>query len=250
MDGEVVAFDEKGKVSFQHLQQNAGDALVYYVFDILYAEGKSLVDVPLIERKQILKALIKPTSLVKLVDSLGEDGEIVFQACVENGLEGIVGKLETSKYLVGKRSKSWLKVKTNITGEFLICGYTEGTGSRSHTFGSLLLGEYDKAGNLQYVGGVGTGFDGKKLNALLRQMNLLETPKCPFKKKPAGKLNPTWLEPKLVVEIKYLERTQDNILRAPVYLHIREDIEPQNVKPTTIVHIDSDAKPKKRRATK
>lgn len=252
LDGEVVAFDANGKVSFQHLQQNSNSHLVYYVFDILYADGKSLVDLPLLKRKQILKALIKPSALVKLVDSLGNDGELVFQACVENGLEGIVGKLENSKYLVGKRSKSWLKVKTNITDEFLICGYTEGTGSRLHTFGSLLLGEHDKEGNLQFVGGVGTGFDNKKLDALLKRMKPLEITKCPFKKKPPGKLNPTWVEPELVVEIKYLERTHDNILRAPVYMHLREDIEPDNVKPTKVVHIEREekAKPKKRKTAK
>ncbi|MDR3613712.1 MAG: non-homologous end-joining DNA ligase [Candidatus Obscuribacterales bacterium] len=255
-DGEVVALDEKGRPSFQHLQQSGvglrafagrktADSkafLFYYVFDILYANGKDLTALTLVDRKKILSHVLQTNDTVRLVDSLGSDGMAAYQACIDNKLEGIVGKREDSTYEKGSRSKAWLKVKTNVSGEFLICGFTEGTGSRNHTFGSLLLGEYDNQGILQYVGGVGTGFDSKKLAALLKRMKPLETKVCPFKKKPPGKLNPTWLKPEIVVEIKYLERTQDNILRAPVYLHAREDIKPTNVKETPVVHIET--KPK------
>lgn len=260
-DGEVVALDETGKPSFQYLQQSSGGLksfaarqkkevtahLVYYVFDILHAEGKSLTALPLLERKEILKQVLKTNKTVHFVDSLGEDGEVVFQACVENGLEGIVGKKADSLYEVGRRSRNWLKVKTGMSGEFLVCGYTEGTGSRNQTFGSLLLGEYDKEGNLQYVGGVGTGFSDAKLKGLLKRMEPLINGKCPFKRKPTGKLNPTWLKPELVAEVKFLERTQDNILRAPVYVSLREDVEPKNVKETPVVHINS---AKKKRGAK
>jgi bifunctional non-homologous end joining protein LigD len=256
-DGEVVALDKKGRPSFQHLQQSAGGLrsfnrtksgdssddpaiLVYYVFDILYADGKDLTDLSVVERKKILKAALKTNANVQLVQSLGSNGLAVFQACAENGLEGVVGKREDSTYEVGKRSRAWLKVKTSMSGEFLICGFTEGTGSRRHTFGSLLLGEHDSSGNLHFIGGVGTGFDGKKLDALLKKMKPLITKHCPFPKKPPGKLNPTWVKPELVVEVKYLERTQGNILRAPVYLHLRDDIEPDNVKEIKIVHMQDE----------
>ena len=151
----------------------------------------------------------------------------------------MVGKREDSRYETGSRSKSWLKVKVSQSGEFLICGFTEGTGGRNKSFGSLLLGEYDDSGELMYRGGVGTGFDEKKLAALLKTMTPLITKSCPFKVKPKGKLNPTWLKPELVAEIKYLERTQDNILRAPVYLHLREDIKPGQVKKSAEIHVVS-----------
>jgi bifunctional non-homologous end joining protein LigD len=252
-DGEVVALDENGKPSFQYLQQGSSGLrsfsarqnqeikahLVYYVFDILHADGKNLTALPLTQRKEILRAALKTNKTVYMVDSLGEDGETVFNACVENGLEGVVGKRADSVYEVGRRTRNWLKVKTGLSGEFLICGFTEGTGSRNHTFGSLLLGEYDDDGVLQYVGGVGTGFSEAKLKALLKQMKPLVSAKCPFKRKPQGKLNPTWLRPQMVAEVKYLERTQDNILRAPVYLNLRVDIEPKNVTETPVVHIET-----------
>lgn len=243
LDGEVVALDASGKPSFQHLQQSGASLrsfkgrktekaeafLYYYVFDILYAQGKDLTQLALKDRKKILGKMLQSNDTVHLVTSLGTDGFAAYQACVENKLEGVVGKKEDSKYEKGARSKAWLKVKTNVSGEFLVCGFTEGTGSRNHTFGSLLLGEYDEKNVLQYVGGVGTGFDEKKLNALIKRMKPLITKTCPFKQKPTGKLNPTWVKPEIVVEIKYLERTQDDILRAPVYLHVREDIEPKSV---------------------
>jgi bifunctional non-homologous end joining protein LigD len=252
-DGEVVALDENGRPSFQHLQQSGmglrafsgrktADSkafLFYYVFDILYANGRDLTPLSVVDRKKILSHVLQTNDTVRLVESLGSDGMAAFQACVDNKLEGIVGKREDSIYEKGFRSRAWLKVKTNVSDEFLICGFTEGTGSRHHTFGSLLLGEFDEKGDLQYVGGVGTGFDSKKLAALLKRMKPLETKVCPFKKKPPAKLNPTWLKPEIVVAIKYLERTQNNILRAPVYLHSREDIKPNNVKETPVVHIET-----------
>jgi bifunctional non-homologous end joining protein LigD len=252
-DGEIVALDENGRPSFQHLQQSgtglksfkatkkgqAAPALIYYVFDILYAAGRDLTVLTTIERKKILKAILDTNESVRYVQSLGSDGFAVYEACAKMGLEGVVGKREDSTYELGRRSRSWLKVKASMSSEFLICGFTEGTGSRNHTFGSLILGEFDDKGVLQYVGGVGTGFDQKKLAALLKTMDPLITKQCPFKKKPAGKLNPTWVKPQLVAEVKYMERTQENILRAPVYLHLREDIQPETVKAPQLVHVES-----------
>ncbi len=256
LDGEIVALDAHGMPSFQSLQQSGVGLrsfsaktqaevkarLYYYVFDVIYAAGKSLIHLPLTERKIILESLLKVNDTVRLVGSLGSDGEAMFQACVENGLEGIVGKREDGLYETGTRSRAWLKVKSTVTSEFIICGFTQGTGSRHHTFGSLILGEYDSKGTLQYVGGVGTGLNEKKLDALLKVMKPLAVKQCPFKKKPTGKLNPTWITPKLIAEVKFMERTRDNILRAPVYLHLRDDIEPKQVKPSPVVHMKSESK--------
>lgn len=252
-DGEIVALDEKGKPSFQHLQQsgrslksfakNRSDrsvTILFYVFDVLHANGKDLSALPLSERKILLASFLQSTKIVRLVRSLGSDGPAAFSVCVETGLEGIVGKKDNSTYEVGKRTRSWLKFKTAQSAEFLICGYTEGTGSRNNSFGSLILGEHDDAGNLQYVGNVGTGFNQRNLPDLLEKMKPLIQKKSPFEKKITGKLNPTWLKPQLVAQVKFMERTQDNMLRAPVFMHLRVDVEPASVtEPDTLhVHID------------
>lgn len=247
LDGEIVALNEKGRPSFQHLQQRGSTRTVevrgsetqtpilYYAFDIIYCQGRSLEDEPLTERRKVLIEQIKPTQNIRIIEQFDTDGESAYEACVANELEGVVGKRIDSVYETGKRSKNWLKVKSTTSSEFLICGYTEGTGSRNHTFGSLLLGMHDQQGKLVYVGGVGTGFDDKKLKALMKLMEPLIISKCPFSKKPPGKLNPTWVKPELIAEIKFAEWTQDKILRAPVYLRLRHDINSEDVKPTPVV---------------
>ncbi|HEY9757763.1 MAG TPA: non-homologous end-joining DNA ligase [Oculatellaceae cyanobacterium] len=256
LDGEVVALNAQGVPSFQSLQQSSGSLqvaparrvamptseIIYYVFDVLYAVGRDLTKLALCDRQKLLAELLRENKNVRLVHSLGHDGEAAFQACVEMGMEGVVGKRLNSEYEIGHRSKSWVKLKTNLSGEFVVCGFTEGTGARQKTFGSLILGEYDDGGRLVYVGGVGTGLDDKKIDYLLSKMLPLKTSKCPFKKPPQAKLNPTWLEPKLVVEVKFLERTYDNILRVPVYMHLRDDIEPTSVKKSAIVHVATEIK--------
>ncbi|MBS1954315.1 MAG: non-homologous end-joining DNA ligase [Cyanobacteria bacterium SZAS-4] len=248
LDGEIIALNEKGRPSFQHLQQRSGSnrgadvngaerqtPIFYYIFDIIYCQGRSLEDETLTERRRILVEQIKPTQNIRIIEQFHTDGESAYEACVANELEGVVGKRIDSTYEIGRRSKNWLKVKSTTSAEFLICGYTEGTGSRNHTFGSLLLGMHDDQGKLIYVGGVGTGFDDKKLNALIKQMKPLIIGKCPFGKKPPGKLNPTWVKPELIAEIKFAEWTQDKILRAPVYLRLRDDINLEDVKSTPVV---------------
>lgn len=248
LDGEIIALNEKGRPSFQHLQQRAGlsrsagahggeqqSPILYYVFDIIYCQGRSLENEVLTERRKILVDRIKPTQNIRIIEQFDTDGESAYEACVANELEGVVGKRVDSTYEIGRRSKNWLKVKSTTSAEFLICGYTEGTGGRNQTFGSLLLGMHDEAGKLVYVGGVGTGFDDKKLKALMKLMHPLIISKCPFGKKPPGKLNPTWVKPELIAEIKFAEWTQDKILRAPVYLRLRDDINSEDVKPTPVV---------------
>jgi len=246
LDGEIVALNEKGRPSFQHLQQrgkptktkSGGSApIIYYLFDVIHCQGRSLEDEPLSERRRILVEQIRPTHDIRIIEQFPTEGESAYEACVANDLEGVVGKRIDSTYEVGHRSKNWLKIKSTASAEFLICGYTEGTGARNHTFGSLILGTHDEQGKLVYVGGVGTGFDDKKLKALMKLMKPLVVTRCPFSKKPPGKLNPTWVKPELIAEIKFAEWTQDKILRAPVFLRLREDIEQDEVKPIPMVQI-------------
>jgi bifunctional non-homologous end joining protein LigD len=250
LDGEIVAFDDKGHISFQQLQArsgltrvadiNAADKkipIIYYVFDILYCGDKDLRGLPLIERKTILNEIIKASDQIRLVYNLGEDGAVAYQACIENNLEGIVGKDSNGKYESGRRSRSWLKVKRTHTDEFLICGWTEGTGARRSTFGSLILGEHDSRDRLRFVGNVGTGFDANKLKMLLVALQPLVSRRCPFESRPGGLAKPTWVRPELVAEIKFAERTKDGILRTPVFLHLRQDIEPEAVRPKPVFHV-------------
>lgn len=245
LDGEIVALDADGKPSFQLLQQHQvgtkkgtdkpQKTVVYYVFDILHDGKQSLTGKPLVERKKILSKKLKQTESVRLVKELPTTGEEAFYSCIKHGLEGIVAKQADSTYLPGKRSNSWIKIKGKQTADFVIGGYTEGTGSRRSTFGSLLLGYFDRKGEFQYVGGVGTGFDDATLRILLACMKSLKTKESPFSTPIKGKGKPHWVIPHIVAEIQFAEMTQDNILRAPVFLRLRDDITAEEAGPRTAV---------------
>lgn len=240
LDGEIVALDANGRPSFQLLQQRSGlsrledvtradqrISVVYYVFDIVHANGKNLENVPLRIRKQVLQEMVTVTENVRLITAFDE-GVMSFQACIQNGLEGIVAKSLDSIYEPGKRTKAWLKVKGVQTGEFLICGYTEGSGARSDTFGSMLLGYHAPGGELRYAGGVGTGFDSKMLHQLKKTMDKLKRKTSPYARPPRQK-GIQWIKPELVAEVKYAEVTKDGLLRVPVFMRLRDDISPQDV---------------------
>jgi bifunctional non-homologous end joining protein LigD len=233
LDGEIVALDKEGRPVFQLIQNIASRAsakdkapIIYYAFDMLACAGKSMVDESLTKRKRKLESVLKENESVRLLKELQCDGETAFAVCVKQGLEGIVAKKTESKYEVGRRSPNWLKVKSHNSEEFNICGYTAGTGGRAKTFGSLVLGYYDKAGKLTYAGRVGTGFDTAMLSELMKLMKPLVSESSPFKEKINAGGRVTWLKPKLVAEVKFMEWTSDKLLRAPVFLRIREDIEP------------------------
>jgi bifunctional non-homologous end joining protein LigD len=234
LDGEVVALDQKGRPVFQLLQNIASHSkgadkipIVYYVFDLLKYNGKVLTGEPLTKRKAKLASILKETASLRFLKDLDCDGETAFALCVKQGLEGIVSKKADSKYEIGRRSSNWLKVKTHSSEELNICGFTAGTGGRSKTFGALLLGYYDDDKNFVYAGRVGTGFDAELLNKLMKLMKPLISQKSPFQKKVSLDSRVTWLKPSLVAEVKFMEWTSDKLLRAPVFLRIREDIEPK-----------------------
>lgn len=255
LDGEIVALDEKGRPSFQKLQERSGltqsidiqkaeklNPVTYYIFDILFYNSKDLRSLSLTERKKNLHQLKINSKYIRTMEDLGSNGLTAFKACIKGGLEGVVAKRLNSSYQSNRRSLDWLKVKSTQSAEFIICGYTKGTGSRLGSFGSLILGEHKKSGKLVFVSNVGTGFDDKKLNQLRKLMKPLISKECPFHERPRGLAYPTWLKPKLVAEIKYAERTKDDHLRVPVFLHLREDIKPENVTPPPIAHIKSNSK--------
>ncbi len=236
LDGEITAIDQSGHPSFQLLQragqvQNSKTVrIIYYVFDILFAGDELLIDLSLKERRAKLREFVEESDVIKIVRDLGSNGILAFEMCVEHDLEGIMAKKLTSKYLPGHRSGDWLKIKSFKSTEFIICGYSAGTGSRDDSFGSLILGYYNEHGELTYAGSVGTGFNKKILDDLMKRMKPYIRKDSVFKKKIVGKTGITWVDPKLVAEIKFTEWTNDRILRIPVFLRLRTDIPPEEVK--------------------
>ncbi|OGN88983.1 MAG: DNA ligase D, partial [Chloroflexi bacterium RBG_13_46_9] len=240
LDGEVIALDRQGKQCFQCLQGfldamrhrkpiEKASSIIYYVFDILYLDGFSLFELPLIKRKDLLERAIVPSREVRLIEHFEGDGKVIFQSAVDQGLEGIVAKRKDSHYIIGKRSPDWLKIKSTLSDDFVIGGYTQGAGSRASTFGSLLLGYFDDKNRLMPVGNVGTGFDERRLAELKKQLDTLQVKKSPFASKPELTGIVTWVKPVLVVEVKFAEMTRDGRLRAPVFLRLRDDKPPEQV---------------------
>jgi bifunctional non-homologous end joining protein LigD len=234
LDGEVCALDERGRSSFSAMQQAKPDTpIVYYVFDVLEVDGESLVDLPLVERRKRLENLIDRRSKTVRISETFEDGKALFEAVKKEGLEGVVAKRKDSRYLPGRRTRDWLKVKARNRQEFVIAGYTGGQGRRAGRFGSLVLGVY-RGRELVYAGNVGTGFSEAEIDKLLEVLRPLARDDPPFKVVPkmprVRKGDVVWVEPKLVCEAEFVEWTHDGHLRAPVYVGLREDKSPEEVR--------------------
>jgi len=227
LDGEVCALDDTGRSSFSAMQQGRADTpLVYYAFDVLEVDGEPLVDLPLVERRKRLEALLdRRNRTVRLSESF-DDGNALYEAAAEQHLEGIMAKRLDSTYAVGRRTRDWVKVKTHGEQEFVIAGYTKGTGRRASTFGSLVLGVY-RGEELVYAGNVGTGFDSREIEKLLDKLRPLRRDAPPFREVPkmpkVRRSDVMWVEPELVCEVEFAEWTHDGRLRAPSYLGLRED---------------------------
>jgi len=235
LDGEIVALDKEGKPHFQLLQQYAQDGSVpicYYVFDCLYANGKSMEDKPLLERKAILKKLLPVSDVIKYCDHIEGQGSAFFALAKKQGLEGIVAKRADSTYKEGARTKEWLKVKNIFIEEAVIAGYTAPCGGRKY-FGALILGLH-KNGKLVYTGHTGTGFTDAALKDVYRQLLQLKTDSSPFDTKITVNAPVTWVKPKLVCNLKYAEITAEGQRRHPVFMGLRIDIEAKDVKESPV----------------
>lgn len=231
VDGEIIAVDDEGTTDFQHLQawQKTGKGqLLYYVFDILWIDGVSVMHLPLIERKEILKAIVPVEGIIKYSDHIHSTGNDFFEVAVKEGLEGIMAKRADSQYHPAVRTQQWLKIKTHRRQEVVIGGFTKGRNSRQY-FGALILGVYDND-ELIYIGHTGSGFNQKSLGEMYKKLQPLITDTCPFRKKPKTNMPAIWVKPKLVAEVKFQEWTNENILRIPIYLGLREDKNPKDVK--------------------
>ena len=229
-DGEIVAIDKRGISHFGSLKDHPRDSMiVYYVFDLIYFDGYDLTKTPLKERRKILENILPKTySNIRLSDYIKGKGKTFYAAAKRQGLEGVIAKKLSSSYQIGKRSFDWQKIKILMSEDAIICGYTKPSGSRKG-FGSLVLGVY-KNGELIHIGNVGTGFSEKVIQELMDIMLQIITIKPAFKKLPEEHKDITWVKPKLVCEIKFQEWTEDNFLRQPVFLGLREDKSPEDVK--------------------
>jgi bifunctional non-homologous end joining protein LigD len=224
LDGEIVAFNAQGKPDFQKLQQigdNPNMALTYQVFDLLWLNGHSTENLTLLERKELLKDALVENEVVKYCDHVPEKGEDFFKQIKEMQLEGMMAKKCDSKYVEGSRSDNWLKIKFQQTEDVIICGFTEGKGSRK-SFGALILGKYENE-KLVYCGHTGTGFSEEKLQDLEKLFKPLIVENCLFNEVPKTNAPATWIKPKLICEIKFTEITKDGVFRHPVFIGLRED---------------------------
>jgi len=229
LDGEVLVFDRRHISRFQ-LLQNQSAALEYAVFDCLYKNGNDLRGDALRERRSALDDLIAKTNghntRIFASGRLAGSGLDAYKLAARKGFEGVIAKDESSPYIEG-RSNKWLKFKVHQEDEFLIVGYTAPAGARQH-FGALLLGAYEDS-KLKYVGKVGTGFSHASLASLFRAFKPLVRDKPTFADPPREK-NVTYLAPQLVAQIAYGEWTHDRKLRQPVFLGLRDDLSPREVR--------------------
>ncbi len=234
LDGEIVVLDEEGHPDFQRLQNSSNEpdeALYYYVFDLLYLDEEILFKVPVVKRKKLLKKLIENLDepQIRYSDDVSEQGKALFEESKRNALEGIIAKKKSSSYRPGKRSGSWLKIKTEMEQEAVIGGFTDPRGSRKH-FGSLVLGVYE-GDDLKFIGQCGGGLNSKKLKDLRKKFDPLIIESSPFVDKNIDLNTPaTWLKPKLVCEVKFSEWTQGGSMRQPIFKGLRDDKEPKEVK--------------------
>jgi ATP-dependent DNA ligase len=195
---------------------------VCYLFDCLYLDGRAIVNEPLTRRREWLTDAIKRDTPYR-VSEVVEEGAAFFEAVKEMGLEGIMAKQRSGTYLPGKRSDSWLKIKTRQTLECAIIGYTRGRGDREKSFGALHLAQAN-GDELKYLGKVGTGFDEHQFEAISAELKKLTTIKRPVKEKPLDDARSVWIEPKLMCEVQYASLTKDGMLREPVFVRLRPDL--------------------------
>jgi bifunctional non-homologous end joining protein LigD len=235
LDGEIVAFDDTGRPSFERLQRRmhvssasairrfqSSMPVVYAIFDLLYLDGHSLIDLPYRERRAKLEALELKGPAWRVPVAHPGEGTPLLEATAKQSLEGVVAKRLDSRYEPGRRSGNWLKIKNTRRQELVIGGWIPGEGKRTARIGALLMGYYED-GKLRYAGRVGTGFTEKTLDALRRRLEPLRRETNPFDAAPKLPREAVFIEPDLVAEIEFREWTSERVMRAPSFKGLRDD---------------------------
>jgi bifunctional non-homologous end joining protein LigD len=241
LDGEIVAFDEEGRPSFERLQRRmhvtsptairrlAGSTpVIYAAFDLLYLDGHSLLERPYQERRAALEELGERGHGWRVPAVHPGDGTRLLEATGLQGLEGIVAKRLDSRYESGRRTGAWLKIKHTHRQELVIGGWVPGEGRRAERIGALLMGYYQDGG-FRYAGRVGTGFTERTLGELASHLKPLRRKTNPFRDAPKLPRESVFVEPCLVAEIEFRDWTRERIMRAPSYKGLREDKAPRDV---------------------
>ncbi len=235
LDGEICVLDSDGRARFELIQPRIGanpaaapqlaetNPATLFLFDVLFVDGYDLRNVPLENRKRVLSSIVKPDEHIRVSNTFETDGKEMFEAARKMGLEGIIAKDRRGTY-EHTRSRCWQKIKVLNEQEVVIAGFTKG---EREYFGSLVLGVQEN-GKLRHVGQVGTGFDQKKMKAIYDRLKPLIIKANPFPDKPRIP-DVTWVEPETVCEIRFYEWTKDGMLRAPVFIGLRDDKEAQEV---------------------
>ncbi len=241
LDGEIIAFDDRGRPSFERLQRRmhvtsasavrrlaAGTPVVFAIFDLLYLDGRSLMELPWSERRAKLEQLALKGQAWHVPAAQRGEGEPLLAATREQGLEGVLAKRLDSRYEAGRRTGAWLKVKHTLRQELVIGGWIPGEGRRAERIGALLMG-YSEDGAFRYAGRVGTGFTEQTLEDLRSRLRLLRRATSPFASGPRLPRDAVFVEPCLVAEIEFREWTGEGVMRAPSYKGLREDKSPRDV---------------------
>jgi bifunctional non-homologous end joining protein LigD len=240
LDGEVVAFDEEGRPSFERLQTRmhlASESAVrrrmadipatYVIFDLLYLEGRTTISLPYEDRRGLLEELELEGPAWRTPGYHRGEGGALLDATERLGLEGVMAKRLDSPYEPGRRSSAWIKVKNVCSQEVVIGGYTPGAGTRGGRVGALAVGYHDDE-RLVYAGKVGTGFTEATLALLSRELEPLRTDESPFEGRQPPK-DTLFVEPRLVATVEFREWTKSGTLRAPSFKGLRPDIDPAEV---------------------
>jgi bifunctional non-homologous end joining protein LigD len=226
LDGEIVVVDDQGRPDFQKLQEFRGHNseqfhLIYYIFDIPYLQHHDLTSLPLLKRKKLLEEILPRNPNIRFSGHVLKEGIGFFRAIEKQGIEGMMAKRVQSAYRPGTRSRDWLKVKTHLTQEGVIAGFTQPRGSRK-SFGALVLGAY-QGKELTHIGQVGSGFNAGLLKKIHEQLTPLIRTTSPFKNPPETDGPVTWVRPKLVCEVVFHGWTKEGLMRQPVFSRMRPD---------------------------
>ncbi len=241
LDGEIIV-EKDGKSDFYSLQKREQQTdkfkisilskmlpAKYIVFDILYLDGKDLTQNPWYDRRETLEGIFEKKDNIIISPYIRKFGKEMFKEAMKKRFEGVMAKKINSTYEIGKRSDNWLKIKRLETEDYIIIGYTKGEGKREDSFGALLLGAY-KNNKIVYVSRVGTGFNDEEIKEMMEQFKKIKTKKYVDIPEEIERKGIVWVKPQLVCEVRFMEKTPTNKLRAPSFIRLRFDKPPEDCK--------------------